>query len=150
MNRAFAMPSPSPAQLVRSSTSAFVDFRSAPCTEPALQSDERNKKGSSATRSVGSRWWLRASKRRTLLASITYVIVLQIISALTVSVLQTYKRCSPRFTYSKDMVPRRVLTKPSEATENHGFDNQNSDLIVFVHDVFVSTTGSRYLSILHA
>ncbi len=68
---------------------------------------------------------------------------MQVVSALTVSLPQTYQRCSPHFTYSHHLVPRRVLTKPSEGVENQGYDNTNWDLVVAVHDVFVSTTGAR-------
>ncbi len=67
----------------------------------------------------------------------------QVVSALTVSLPLTYQRCSPLFTYNHQLVPRRVLTKPSEGLENQGYDNANSDLVVYVHDVFVSTTGTR-------
>lgn len=64
------------------------------------------------------------------------------VSALTVFLPRTYQRCSPSFRWS-ELVPRRVLTKPSEAVENNGYDNANSDLVVCVHDVFVSSTGTR-------
>lgn len=69
----------------------------------------------------------------------------QVVSALTVGLPQTYQRCSPSFRWSQ-VIPRRVLTKPSEGVENSGYDNVNSDLVVCVHDVLVSSTGTRWVA----
>ena len=38
----------------------------------------------------------------------------------------------------------RPLTKPEVPAKNDGFDNENSDLIIYEGDVFVSQTGRRY------
>jgi dual specificity protein kinase YAK1 len=41
------------------------------------------------------------------------------------------------------VLPRRVLTKPSEGTRNEGYDNDNSDLILRVGDTLVNHNPSH-------
>lgn len=65
------------------------------------------------------------------------------VSSLSLSLVATYRRCSPSFTYSTHLTPRRVLTKPADPAEPGGADNANSDLIVSVGDVFLSTLGTE-------
>lgn len=40
---------------------------------------------------------------------------------------------NPNFRYDATRNPRRMLTKPSTPKKNDGFDNDNSDLILYVN-----------------
>ncbi|KAJ1931838.1 dual specificity protein kinase yak1, partial [Linderina pennispora] len=51
------------------------------------------------------------------------------------------------FRYESARRPRRVLTKPSEGVKNDGFDNENSDYILYVNDVIGDQEGKQYLII---
>ena len=53
--------------------------------------------------------------------------------------------CSPDFTYQTSKNPKRVLTKPSEGKCNNGFDNVNSDYILYVNDVLGVEQNRKYL-----
>lgn len=59
----------------------------------------------------------------------------QPLKALSVSVAETYHLVNPAFTYETSRNPRRVLTKPSKPAQNDGFDNEESDYILYVNDV---------------
>ncbi|KAJ2757743.1 dual specificity protein kinase yak1, partial [Coemansia nantahalensis] len=64
---------------------------------------------------------------------------------LTVDIAETYRRCRPEFCYESTRRPRRVLTNPSEGVKNDGFDNENSDYILYVNDVIGDREGHQYL-----
>lgn len=55
--------------------------------------------------------------------------------ALTSQLPSTYRICNPGFKYESSRNPRRVLTKPSKGTKNDGFDNEDSDYILYVNDI---------------
>ena len=57
------------------------------------------------------------------------------LQALTTHLPSTYRICNPAFKYESSRNPRRVLTKPSKGTKNDGFDNEDSDYILFVNDI---------------
>lgn len=57
------------------------------------------------------------------------------LQALTTHLPSTYRICNPNFKYESSRNPRRVLTKPSKGTKNDGFDNEDSDYILFVNDI---------------
>lgn len=65
--------------------------------------------------------------------------------ALTKSLITTYSLCSPEFSYQTSKNPRRVLTKPSEAKYNNGYDNINSDYILYVNDILGTEQNRKYL-----
>lgn len=65
--------------------------------------------------------------------------------ALTKNLITTYSLCSPDFSYQTSKNPKRVLTKPSEAKCNSGYDNINSDYILYVNDVLGTEQNRRYL-----
>lgn len=65
--------------------------------------------------------------------------------ALTKNLITTYSLCSPDFSYQTSKNPKRVLTKPSEAKCNSGYDNVNSDYILYVNDVLGTEQNRRYL-----
>ncbi|KAI9828043.1 MAG: dual specificity protein kinase yak1 [Thelocarpon impressellum] len=70
------------------------------------------------------------------------------ISALTTHLPSTYRICNPSFKYESSRNPRRVLTKPSKGVKNDGYDNEDSDYILYVNDILGSEeTGhkNRYL-----
>jgi dual specificity protein kinase YAK1 len=72
---------------------------------------------------------------------------MQVLPSLTVSLVDTYERCSSSYRYARASAPAappRVLTHPADPSPPNGFDNSNHDLIVTVGDVFVSTLGTRY------
>ena len=69
---------------------------------------------------------------------------MQVLSALTMSIVPTFERCSPEFSYGPTpAAPARVLTKPSEPAVPGGHDNVNDDLIVSVDDVLVTALGTK-------
>ncbi|CRK25533.1 hypothetical protein BN1708_004064 [Verticillium longisporum] len=70
------------------------------------------------------------------------------LQALTVHLPATYRICNPNFKYESSRNPRRVLTKPSKGVKNDGFDNEDSDYILYVNDILGSEEAghkNRYL-----
>ncbi|AQZ17249.1 YAK1 (YJL141C) [Zygosaccharomyces parabailii] len=67
------------------------------------------------------------------------------IIALTKGLITTYSLCSPDFSYQTSKNPKRVLTKPSEGKFNGGYDNINSDYILYVNDVLGTEQNRKYL-----
>ncbi|KAJ5892827.1 hypothetical protein N7504_009518 [Penicillium tannophilum] len=68
--------------------------------------------------------------------------------ALTSHLPATYRICNPNFNYESSRNPRRVLTKPSKGTKNDGYDNEDSDYILYVNDILGSEEAghkNRYL-----
>ncbi|KAJ1668313.1 dual specificity protein kinase yak1 [Coemansia sp. RSA 1646] len=64
---------------------------------------------------------------------------------LTVDIVETYRKCHPKFYYESARRPRRVLTHPSEGVKNDGFDNENSDYILYVNDIIGDKDGHQFL-----
>ena len=62
----------------------------------------------------------------------------QPLQALTVHLPATYRICNPGFKYESSRNPRRVLTKPSKGLKNDGYDNEDSDYILYVNDILGS------------
>lgn len=60
------------------------------------------------------------------------------LQALTTHLPSTYRICNPSFQYESSRNPRRVLTKPSKGTKNDGYDNEDSDYILYVNDILGS------------
>lgn len=52
---------------------------------------------------------------------------------MTKNICQTYENCNSNFQYNTNNNPKRVLTKPSSPVKNGGFDNENSDYILYVN-----------------
>ncbi|KAJ9632222.1 dual specificity protein kinase yak1 [Taxawa tesnikishii (nom. ined.)] len=70
------------------------------------------------------------------------------LQALTTQLPATYRICNPNFQYESSRNPRRVLTKPSKGVKNDGYDNEDSDYILYVNDILGSDETShknRYL-----
>lgn len=70
------------------------------------------------------------------------------LQALTSHLPATYRICNPTFKYESSRNPRRVLTKPSKGVKNDGYDNDDSDYILYVNDILGSEETShknRYL-----
>ncbi|EDO17397.1 hypothetical protein Kpol_1060p53 [Vanderwaltozyma polyspora DSM 70294] len=67
------------------------------------------------------------------------------LNALTTGLITTYSLCSPDFAYKTSKNPKRVLTKPNEPRGNNGFDNVNSDYILYVNDVLGTEQNRKYL-----
>ncbi|KAJ5225429.1 hypothetical protein N7468_006654 [Penicillium chermesinum] len=70
------------------------------------------------------------------------------LQALTSHLPSTYRICNPNFNYESSRNPRRVLTKPSKGTKNDGYDNEDSDYILYVNDILGSEEAghkNRYL-----
>lgn len=63
------------------------------------------------------------------------------LKALTTNLNLTYQKVNPHFRYETALNPRRVLTKPSKPAGNDGFDNEDSDYILYVNDLL----GPSYL-----
>lgn len=69
----------------------------------------------------------------------------QPLQALTVHLPATYRICNPSFKYESSRNPRRVLTKPSKGVKNDGYDNEDSDYILYVNDILGSEeAGHKY------
>jgi dual specificity protein kinase YAK1 len=72
----------------------------------------------------------------------------QPLQALTAHLPMTYKLCNNGFNYQSSRNPRRVLTKPSKGVKNDGYDNEDSDYILYVNDILGSEESghkNRYL-----
>ena len=70
------------------------------------------------------------------------------LQALTTHLPSTYRICNPNFKYESSRNPRRVLTKPSKGVKNDGYDNEESDYILYVNDILGSEEAghkNRYL-----
>lgn len=70
------------------------------------------------------------------------------LQALTAHLPTTYKLCNSGFNYQSSRNPRRVLTKPSKGVKNDGYDNEDSDYILYVNDILGSEESghkNRYL-----
>ncbi|KAL2752580.1 hypothetical protein ACRALDRAFT_1036473 [Sodiomyces alcalophilus JCM 7366] len=70
------------------------------------------------------------------------------LQALTAHLPATYRICNPNFKYESSRNPRRVLTKPSKGVKNDGYDNEDSDYILYVNDILGSEEAghkNRYL-----
>ncbi|KAF2761180.1 kinase-like protein [Pseudovirgaria hyperparasitica] len=70
------------------------------------------------------------------------------LQALTTQLPATYRICNPGFKYESTRNPRRVLTKPSKGVKNDGYDNEDSDYILYVNDILGSEESghkNRYL-----
>ncbi|OJJ55702.1 hypothetical protein ASPSYDRAFT_60601 [Aspergillus sydowii CBS 593.65] len=70
------------------------------------------------------------------------------LQALTNHLPATYRICNPNFHYESSRNPRRVLTKPSKGIKNDGYDNEDSDYILYVNDILGSEEAghkNRYL-----
>ena len=65
------------------------------------------------------------------------------LQALTTHLPSTYRICNPTFKYESSRNPRRVLTKPSKGVKNDGFDNEDSDYILYVNDILGSEEGGH-------
>ncbi|KAI8146098.1 kinase-like domain-containing protein [Fennellomyces sp. T-0311] len=65
------------------------------------------------------------------------------IIALTVHLRHTYTKRNPAFRYDSTRNPRRVLTKPSKGCKNDFYDNENSDLILYVNGVLGGADGGK-------
>lgn len=70
----------------------------------------------------------------------------QPLQALTTHLPATYRICNPGFNYESSRNPRRVLTKPSKGVKNDGYDNEDSDYILYVNDILGSEeAGHKYV-----
>jgi serine/threonine protein kinase len=58
-----------------------------------------------------------------------------VLFSLTHNIVGSYKRCNPGFK-AIEVLPQRVLTNPSDGVLNNGLDNEDSNLICKVNDVF--------------
>jgi dual specificity protein kinase YAK1 len=65
------------------------------------------------------------------------------LQALTSHLPATYRICNPGFKYETSRNPRRVLTKPSKGVKNDGYDNEDSDYILYVNDILGSEEGNH-------
>lgn len=61
---------------------------------------------------------------------------------MTIDICDTFKKRNPCFEYDSAYNPKRVLTKPSAPSKNDGYDNENSDYILYVHG-FLGKDGAK-------
>eukprot|EP00798_Chlamydomonas_sp_ICE-L_P017976 gene17976-24382_t len=69
-----------------------------------------------------------------------------LIAKATVGLVETYSSSNRQFAYSFNANPKRVLTKPSEGIKNEGYDNENSDYILYVGDSLINQQPSNGIS----
>ena len=67
-----------------------------------------------------------------------------IVSNLTTNILTLFKAVDPDYSYDSSWNPKRILTKPSQGTKNHNFDNENSDYILCVGDFIGTENTNKY------
>ncbi|KAL1918652.1 uncharacterized protein VTP21DRAFT_2674 [Calcarisporiella thermophila] len=67
------------------------------------------------------------------------------LQSLTTRLVETYRSVNPSYNYDSKKKPRRVLTKPSKGTKNEGYDNDDSDYILYVNDILGAEEGHKYL-----
>jgi len=58
--------------------------------------------------------------------------------------LETIRTIDPKFEFNHDVVPRRILTQPSDPVFNSGADNADYDLILVVNDIIGDETGHQF------
>lgn len=69
-----------------------------------------------------------------------------LIARLTKDIVETYKICNSQFKYLEELKPKRYFTSPSTGVSNGGYDNANSDLILYANlDLVNERTGRRYI-----
>lgn len=66
------------------------------------------------------------------------------LAALTKHLSTTYHICNPAFNYQSSKNPKRILTKPGEGKLNNGYDNADSDYILYVNDILGIDEQRRY------
>jgi hypothetical protein len=54
---------------------------------------------------------------------------------MTAQLVDTYENQNPDYKYESANQPKRLLTKPSKAAKNDGFDNDDYDYILKVDDI---------------
>jgi len=52
--------------------------------------------------------------------------------------LSTIVKLNPKFHYSPQFNPKRILTKPSERVHNQGYDNKEHNYLLYVNDLIAS------------
>jgi dual specificity protein kinase YAK1 len=62
---------------------------------------------------------------------------------MTIDIVKTFNKCNPTFSYKSVQNPKRILTKPSKGMKNNGYDNENSDYILCVHDLLGVEEGRK-------
>jgi len=67
------------------------------------------------------------------------------LQAMTMHLNSTFAICNPNFVYDTSKNPRRVLTKPSKGVKNDGYDNEDSDYILYVNDTLGNGEGHKYI-----
>ena len=70
----------------------------------------------------------------------------QITKSLTRDLVAVFKRCNPRYGYTPNLNPRRILTKPSEGVLNNSYDNADNDYILIVNDIIGTEEGHQCAS----
>ncbi|KAG0168819.1 dual specificity protein kinase yak1 [Apophysomyces sp. BC1034] len=63
---------------------------------------------------------------------------------MTIHLVTTYEKQSIGFQYNSQRNPKRILTKPSKAAKNDGFDNEDYDYILRVNDVLGDEKDYQY------
>ncbi|CEP10712.1 hypothetical protein [Parasitella parasitica] len=71
----------------------------------------------------------------------------KLIQNMTVNICDTFRKRNPCFEYDTAFNPKRVLTKPSVPSKNDGYDNENSDFILYVHGLVGPNNEKKYLII---
>lgn len=60
------------------------------------------------------------------------------VAKLTRDIVATYQLCDPGFKCAETLNLKHFFTSPSVAVQNDGFDNANSDMILYTNFVLVN------------
>uniref|UniRef100_A0A7S2W416 Protein kinase domain-containing protein n=1 Tax=Mucochytrium quahogii TaxID=96639 RepID=A0A7S2W416_9STRA len=66
----------------------------------------------------------------------------------TVGLVKTFQNCNKNYKYSKHLNPRRSLTKNCKPVKTGAWDNDESDLILIVHDTLKADDGTTEFKVI--
>jgi len=66
------------------------------------------------------------------------------VKALTINILNTYKKINDKFHYDPKNNPKRCLTNPFDGVYNEGYDNIHNEYILLVNDIITSPENHEY------
>jgi hypothetical protein len=70
-----------------------------------------------------------------------------LVSRVTVGLVDEFRACNSKFSYTRIHNPKRVLTHPSEGVGNHGHDNKDSNYVLYVNSIIVGSGKRRLVSV---
>ncbi|CAO3588214.1 unnamed protein product [Absidia cylindrospora] len=100
---------------------------------------------------LGQRWPARSSTfKKVVLGDRWHSVMtnkidkISLLKQMTTRLVDTYEKQNSEYQYKSTNIPKRVLTKPSKAAKNDGFDNDDYDFILKVDDILGEEKGYQY------